>query len=224
MADRKLEALVRLIDKRIALARAGSDSMIEQGEVSSVSGSAGSVPTCTIDGDDAAEVFEPYGLAGQASSGDALIFAPGADVDNLTALLSSVAGRPATEPGDKALWSAAGHVIYLDNDGSLTVTSKDGAIIELPNTGGVVVTAASLADITLNVDVGHSVNAGGPAATALVKDAENTAKMNAAFAAGIAFVGTPGDPAGTNAGAAFAAAFAAYSGAPSAATLKAKGE
>jgi phage gp45-like len=154
MADRTLAGLVRLIDKRKAGDKATAETMIDLGEVSDVSGSAGEVPTCTVDGDDA-DVFEPYGLAGQAASGDALVFAPGGDSDSLTALLSSVAGRPATEPGDKALWSAAGHVVYLDDDGSLIITSKDGAVIELPDTGGVVVTAAPLAGITLVVDGGQ---------------------------------------------------------------------
>jgi hypothetical protein len=79
--------------------------------------------------------------------------------------VSSVAGRPATEPGDKALWTAAGHVIYLDDDDGLTITSKDGAVIELPDTGGVVVTAASLANITLVVDGGQTIKFGDDTAT-----------------------------------------------------------
>lgn len=165
MADRRLEGFVRLIDKRKAGDKATAESMIELGEATSPSGSAGAVPTCTVDGDDEADVFEPYGLAGQAPSGDALLLAPGGDGDTLTALLSSADGRPATEPGDKALWTAGGHVVYLDDDGGLTITSKDGAVIELPDTGGVVVTAASLADITLVVDGGQKVKLGDATAT-----------------------------------------------------------
>jgi hypothetical protein len=150
MTDRKLEGLVRLIDKRKAGDRVSAETMIELGEVSDPSGSAGAVPTCTVDGDDA-EVFEPYGLAGQAVGGDALVFAPGGDSDNLTALVSSVAGRPATEPGDKALWTAAGHVIYLDDDGGITITAR------------------SLSDVTVIVDDGQVVNVGDALAAVLLK-------------------------------------------------------
>ena len=167
--DRRLEGLVRLVDKRKGGDKASADSMIDMGEASSVSGGAGEVATCTIDGDDSAEVFEPYGLAGQAASSDALLFAPGGDIDNQTALLSSVAGRPATDPGDKALWTAGGHVIYLDDDGGLMITSKDGAVIELPTNGGIVLSAAALADVTINVDNGQSVNIGDVLAAALLK-------------------------------------------------------
>jgi len=167
--DRRLHGLVRLIDKRKAGDKAGAETMIELGEASSPSGSADAVPTCTVDGDDDADVFEPYGLAGQPSSGEALLLAPGGDSDSLTAFVSSVTGRPATEPGDKALWSAGGHVVYLDDDGSLTITSKDGATIELPDAGGIVITAAPAADITLVADDGQSVNVGDALAAALLK-------------------------------------------------------
>lgn len=164
MADRRLQGLVRLIDKRKAGDRASAETMIELGEATSPSGSAGAVPTCTVDGDDDADVFEPYGLAGQAPSSDALLLAAGGDSDTLTALMSSVAGRPETEPGDKALWTAGGHVVYLDDDGSLKITSKDGAVIELPDTGGVVVTAAPASGITLVVD-GATIKLGDATAT-----------------------------------------------------------
>lgn len=225
MADRTLAGLVRLIDKRMAALRATFETMIDQGEVSNVSGSAGAVPTCTVDGDDA-EVFEPYGLAGQASSGDAMLLAPGGDSDNLTALLSSVAGRPATQPGDKALWTAGGHVIYLDDDGGLAITSKDGAVIELPVNGKIKLTAAALADIEIYVDALQSVNIGDALAESLTKWQALSAAMTALLNAGVAFVGTPADPLGENAGLAFAAALAAWNiaiGANSPATTKAKG-
>ena len=150
MADRKLEGLVRLIDKRKAGDRHTTETMVELGEASEVSGADGAVPTCTVDGDDA-EVFEPYGLAGHAASGDALVFAPGGDSDSLTALVSSVAGRPATEPGDKALWTVGGHVVYLDDDGGITITAR------------------SLADVTIIVDDGQVVNVGDALAAALLK-------------------------------------------------------
>jgi hypothetical protein len=217
MGDRRLEGLVRLIDKRKAGDKGSADSMIDLGEVSDVSGSAGEVPTCTVDGDDA-DVFEPYGLAGQAASGDALVFAPGGDVDSLTVLVSSVAGRPATQPGDKALWTAAGHVIYLDDDGGLTITSKDGAVIELPDTGGVVVTAASLAGITLVVD-GGQIKLGDDTATLGV--ARQTDPVGPSLAMGAwatmieaAIVGAGGViPPGTNFAATVASSFASITGA-----------
>jgi hypothetical protein len=166
--DRRLEGLVRLVDKRKDGDKASANSMIDLGAASSVSGDAGAVATCTIDGDDTADVFEPYGLAGQAASSDALLLAPGGDIDNQTALLSSVAGRPATDPGDKALWTAGGHVVYLDDDGDITVTGRGGGTVVINGTtGGIVVNAGTGADVTINVDVGASVNVGGPGALAL---------------------------------------------------------
>jgi len=166
--DRKLEGLVRLIDKRKGGDKADSNSMIDLGEASSVSGDAGAVATCTIDGDDTVDVFEPYGLAGQAASSDALLLAAGGDIDNQTALLSSVTGRPATDPGDKALWSAGGHVVYLDDDGDLTITGKDGGTVTIAGTtGAITVEAAAGASINITVGLGASVNVGGPGALAL---------------------------------------------------------
>lgn len=225
MADRKLEGIVRLIDKRKASDRASAETMIDLGEASGVSGSAGGVPTCTVDGDDA-DVFEPYGLAGQAASSDALLFAPGGDSDSLTALLSSVAGRPATDPGDKALWTSAGHEVYLDDDGGLTITSKDGAVIELPTDGKITINAAALAGIEIYVSVGQTVKIGDALAEALTKWQALSAAMTAMFNAGIGFVGVPADPTGENAGLAFAAAQAAWAisiGASSPATTKTEG-
>lgn len=173
MADRKLEGLVRLIDKRKAGDKAGAETMIELGEATSPSGSADSVPTCTVDGDDEADVFEPYGLAGQAASGDALLLAPGGDADTLTALLSSVSGRPATQPGDKALWTAAGHVIYLDDDGGLTITSKDGSVITMAASGSIVISVAGgqtikLGDNTATLGVARQTDSVGADATMTV--------------------------------------------------------
>ena len=57
----------------------------------------------------------------------------------------------------------------LPNECCGIITGKDGATIELPDTGGVVVTAAALADVTVNVDNGQSVNVGDLAAVALLK-------------------------------------------------------
>lgn len=216
MANRGLEGLVRVIDKRKAGDRASADSMIDLGEVSSVSGTAGEGPTCTVDGD-TADVFEPYGLAGQAGGGEALLLAPGGDIDSQVALLSSVTGRPATQPGDKALWCAAGHVVYLDNDGGLKITSKDGAEIELTDTGKITINAAALASIELNVGAGQTVKVGDTLAEALTKWAALSAAMTAMFTAG------KGNP---NGGPAFLAAEGAWIGAiglNSPATTKAQG-
>jgi hypothetical protein len=192
MADRKLEGLVRLIDKRKASDKASAETMIDLGEASSVSGSAGEVPTCTVDGDDA-DVFEPYGLAGQASSSDALLFAPGGDSDTLTAILSSASGRPATEPGDKALWTSAGHVIYLDDDGDLVVTGKDGGTVTIAaTTGAITIEAAAGASININVGVGASVNIGGPGALALALGQKVIDAIDAMLAGGVAVLGDGG--------------------------------
>lgn len=187
--DRKLEGLVRLIDKRKGGDKAAAETMIDLGEASGISGGAGAVPTCAVDGDDA-DVFEPYGLAGQASSSDALLFAPGGDSDSLTALLSSAAGRPATEPGDKALWSSAGHVVYLDNDGDLVITGKAGGTVTINGTTGAInVAAAAGVDVTVSVDPSRSVFVGDGTAVSLLKA---LASQNF-LAQAIAFVLLPGN-------------------------------
>ena len=226
MADQKLKGLVRLIDMRKAGDKSEAETMIELGEATGPSGSAGSVPTVTVDGDDTADVFEPYGLAGQAPSGDAMLFAPGGDSDTLTALLSSVEGRPATEAGDKALWSSAGHVIYLDNDGSLKITGKDGAVIELLASGKITINAAALGSIEIFVALGQTVKIGDALAVSLTKWVALSNAMTALLSAGAAFVGVAGDPVGANAKNAFLAAQAAWNiaiGANSPATTKAQG-
>jgi len=198
MADQNLKGLVRLIDLRKRGDKASAESMIELGEATNPSGDAGAVPTCTVDGDDEADVFEPYGLAGQPASGDALLFASEGDSDNLTAIVSSVAGRPATEPGDKVLWTAAGHQIFLADAGGITITSKDGATITLDEN----------ASITLDVAAGKSVNVGDALAEALVKSGPFKAAMSAALAAGASVAPTP--MAGNNGSLAFQAAQLAW--------------
>jgi phage gp45-like len=215
MADQTLRGLQRLIGITTRGDRASMDSLIDLGEVSGVSGNAGEVPTCTVDGDDA-QVFEPYGLASSAPGGDALTFAPAGDTDDLVALVSSVSGRPATDTGDVAVWSAAGHTVYLDDNGALTITSKDGAVIELPASGGVTITAATGANITINVDSPQSVNVGGVGALPMLLA---QATENYLVAAANAVTGTPDVVAG----------FVAFAGlltglANAAATQKAKGE
>ena len=208
--------MVRMIDMRKAGDRASAASMIDLGEVSSVSGSAGEGPTCTVDGD-TADVFEPYGLAGQAGSGEALLLAPEGDIDSQVALLSSVTGRPATQPGDKALWCAAGHVVYLDNDGSLTITGKDGGVIEVTDTGKITINAAALASIEIYVGAGQTVKVGDALAEALTKWSALSAAMTSMFTAG---------KANPNGGPAFLAAEGAWLtaiGLNSPATTKAQG-
>lgn len=208
------KGIARLIDKRKRGDVSTFESMIDLGTATSASGDADSVPTCTIDGDDEADVFELYGLAGQPASGDALLFASEGDVDSLTALVSSPAGRPATEPGDVVLWSAAGHQVYLDNDGSITITSKDGAVITLDTNG----------NVKIEVGVGKSVLVGDDLAESLIKFTKFMQNMDDACDAAIATPPTP--MAGNNGSLAFtnfkaAMALANASNPPD--TTKAKG-
>lgn len=146
-----IKGIVRLIDKRKAGDKASAESMVDLVESSGMTGAAGEAPTCTVDGDDSAEVLEPYGLACSAPAGEAIVLAPGGDLDSLVALVSSTPGRPATEAGDVAVWTVGGHEIYLDNDGGLTITAR------------------ALSDVTIIVDGGQSVNVGDALATALLK-------------------------------------------------------
>lgn len=164
--ERTLQGLVRLIDKRKASDKAGAESMVDLVESSGMTGAAGEAPTCTVDGDDSAEVLEPYGFACSAPTGEAIVLAPGGDVDNLVALVSSTPGRPATETGDVAVWTVGGHEIYLDDDGGITITAR------------------SLSDVTITVDNGQSVNVGDALAVALLKAqaAQNHLAQAAAFA------------------------------------------
>jgi hypothetical protein len=212
-----LKGHMRLIDMRTAGLRASIGSAAEWGEAASLTGAAGEAPTCTLGDDDDASVIEPYGLASHPASGDALTIAPEGDTDSLVALVSSVSGRPATQAGDVAVWSAGGHVIYLDDDGGLSITSAAGAVIDLPISGKITITAATLADIDLVVDVGQSVNAGGIGALPLTIWGPLSVAMTAMFAAG---------KLNPNGGPAFAAAELAWNtaiGALSPEAQKAKG-
>lgn len=151
MAGRRLEGFVRLIDKRKAGDKAGAESMVDLVESSGMTGAAGEAPTCTVDGDDSADVLEPYGFACSAPAGEAIVLSPGGDLDNLVALVSSTPGRPATEANDVVVWTVGGHQIYLDDDGGLTITAR------------------ALSDVTIIVDGGQSVNVGDALAAALLK-------------------------------------------------------
>lgn len=215
--EQRLRGLVRVIELATDQDRATMNSLIEWETIDGVSAGAGSAPSATTDDGDTLTVLESYGFASNPpGAAQALALAVGGDDENRAALgVSSVGGRPATDPGDSVQWTADGNSLVMDDDGGITLTAR--------NTGSITINAGAGASITINVDGGQSVNIGGSPAFALVKDSENTAAINAGWAAGAAFVGTPGDPLGTNASGAFAAAAAAYAGSPSAATTKAKG-
>ena len=184
MARRMLDGLVRLIDIRKRGDRANAETMVELGEVSGLTGDAGAVQTCTVDGDDSALVHEPYGLASHAPSGDALLLAPGGDSDDLVALVSSVSGRPATEAGDVIVWSVGGHLIHLDADGALVVTARPSA--------AVTINAGAGASVTINVDPGQSVNIGGTPAAALALGQKVIDAVDAMLAGGVPVFGDGG--------------------------------
>ena len=193
MADRKLEGFVRLIDKRKAGDKGSADSMVEWAASSGMTGAAADGPTCTLDGDDTADVLEPYGFACSAPSGEALVFAPGGDVDNLIALVSSVEGRPATDTGDVVIWTVGGHTITLDNDGDLVVAGKDGGTVTIAaTTGAITVEAGAGASININVGVGASVNIGGPGAAALALGQKVIDGIDAMLAGGVPAPGFDG--------------------------------
>jgi hypothetical protein len=193
MGDRRLEGLVRLIDKRKAGDKGTADSMIDWAASSAMTGAAGEGPTCTLDGDDSADVLEPYGFACSAPAGEALVFAPGGDVDNLVALVSSVPGRPATDANDVVVWTVGGHTITLDDDGDLVVAGKDGGTVTIAaTTGAITVEAATGASVNINVGVGASVNIGGPGAAALALGQKVIDVITATLAGGVPVLGDGG--------------------------------
>ena len=203
--------------------------LIEWAPFGSVTAGEGSVPVGTGPGDEEVQVLEQYGFAsGPPSDAVGLVFAPGGELTDRVALgVSSVAGRPATDAGDSAQWTAAGHQILLDDDGDLTITSKDGSSVVFASTGEITLTAGTGANITLNVETLQSVNLGGAMAVTLTKWLALSSAMTALLNAGAAFVGVAADPAGANASGAFAAALAAWDialGLLSPETDKAKGE
>jgi len=214
--QQRLRGYVRLIDKVTGSLAASVRSMIEWVNVSSVSGPAGQTPIASSDGDEIT-VLEIYGVASAAPGGQAIAVAPGLDEDHRVALgVSNVAGRPATATSDTALWTTAGHVVMLDDDGALTITGKDGAVIELAASGAVTITAGPVSSITINVDALQSVNIGGPGALSLLLA---QATENYLITAANAVVGTPDVEAGF---AAFAVALLGLANV--AQTQKAKGE
>lgn len=203
--------------------------LIEWTPITSVTATPGVAPTATTDEGETVQVLEPYGLASAPpGGGTALCLAPGADTQERVVLgVSSLAGRPGTAAGDTAVWTVSGHKIVLENDGDLTITSKEGATVTLATGGGITITAGTGTSVTINVDTGQSVNIGGLLALALTIWPHLSSALTAMLNAGVAFVGTAGDPAGLNAGAAFAAALAAFNlsvGANSPMAQKAKGE
>lgn len=116
--------------------------LVQLVRVGSVTGAAGSRPEATGDGDEPIKVLEPYGYASTPpGTATAVAFAPGTDGENRVAVgVSSTGGRPATSAGDVATWTAAGHVVLLDDDGGLTITAKDGQVIDLQAGGDIVIT------------------------------------------------------------------------------------
>jgi phage gp45-like len=158
------------------------ETMAEVADASTATGNSGARPTATVSGESVA-VLEPYAFASTPpGTSQALVVAPGTDGENrVTAGLSAPAGRPATDAGDAAIWTAAGHSILLDDDGGILLTSKDGATIDIPATGAINVTAGTGASITLNVDPGAFVDAGGTFALALGQKVIDT--IDAAWAA-----------------------------------------
>jgi phage gp45-like len=197
--------------------------LVELVRVGSVSGAAGSRPEATGDGEEPIKVLEPYGYASTPpGSATAVALAPGTDAENRVAVgVSSTAGRPATSAGDTAVWTAAGHVILLDDDGGLTITAKDGQVIDLAATGAVTISAGTASSVTINVDGGQFVNIGDGGAATLVQAQALETYLAAEFAA----VTSP-DP---NIVAAFAALALSIGGAPppslvtATATTKARG-
>lgn len=145
-------------------------------------------------------IVETYGLASRPpGAATCLVLAPGGDTSERVVIGSvSPAGRPETAAGDAVLWTAAGHMVQLENAGAVTLTSKDGSTITLDEQGS----------ITLNVESGQSVNVGDALAEALVKSAPFKAAISAAWAAGAAVAPTP--MAGNNGGLAFQAAQLAW--------------
>jgi len=142
--SRSAQALQRQIETVTAPIETLALSLIEQATISGVTAGAGAAPMATTADDESVQVLEPYGVAssppGQAT---ALLLAPGGELTDLVALnVSSLAGRPATDAGDVALWTAAGHRFELDDDGGILITAKDGQTIELDDTGDIIVTPA----------------------------------------------------------------------------------
>jgi len=118
------------------------NSMIEWENIASVSSGDGDAPTADTDDDDDLTVLEPYGFSSRPDgSGTAIALAPGGDTEARVALgVSSPGGRPATDAGDTAMWSVAGHTILLDNDGGITIEAKDGQVIDLDSNGDIILT------------------------------------------------------------------------------------
>ncbi len=219
--SQRARAIRRLVGMATAQLEQKLVGLIEWAAIRSVSTGDGSVPVGASDGDEKVQILEQYGFA-SGPPGDAigLVFAPGGELSDRVALgVSSVAGRPATASGDSVQWTGSGHSVLLEEDGDLTITSKDGSTVVLGSAGQITISAGPLASVTVNVDVGQSVNVGGPGAVALTKWQALLTAMTALLAAGALAPGSGG--------AAFALAQTAWQnaiGLLSPATTKAKGE
>jgi hypothetical protein len=80
-----------------------------------------------------------------------------------------------------AVWSGGGHSVFLDDDGALTITSKDGSSVVLTDTGAITVTAGTGASVTVNVDDGQTVNIGDLSAVKLLKALASETHIASAF-------------------------------------------
>jgi phage gp45-like len=188
MRDRTQGArpLVRAIERGTASIWQALYGLVEWATLTEISAPAGQAPSASTDDDDTVQVLEPYGFAsrppGQAT---ALVLAPGSETQDRVAIgVSSLGGRPATEGGDSSVWTAAGHQVLLDDDGALTITSKDGSSVVLETSGAITITAGTAASIRINVDTGEDVRIGDLGATSLLKAlaAQNHIAAAAAFA------------------------------------------
>lgn len=181
-------------------------SLVQRQAIQSVTGGAGSRPVATGPDDELIAVYEPYGFASTPpGTGLAVVFAPGTDSEDRVAVgISSTGSRPATSAGDSAHYTAAGHVILLDDDGGITITSKDGAVIDMPVTGAITISAGPSANVTINVDAGASANIGDATAVALLRAQLTETFLSAALTFGAnASIPNDGGKAGLLAAAAF---------------------
>jgi phage gp45-like len=182
--------------------------LVEWTSLTSMSAPAGQAPTASTDDDDDVQVLEQYGFASRPpGAATAIVLAPGSETQDRVAIgVSSVGGRPATEAGDAAAWTAAGHQVVLDDDDALTVTGKDGQSMVMEASGNMTITLAANKSLTINVTETGDVKIGGPGAVELLK-----AQASQTHIAGAAtFATTPGNFIPNDGGVKAMQSFAAY--------------
>lgn len=185
----------RLVDQVLAPLRSLVESLIEFVRVETYSTGADVVGSATSDEGERLTIVEPYGVASRPpGAATGIVLAPGGDTSGKLLVGSvSPSGRPATAAGDTMLWTVGGHQIKLENDGSLTIISKDGQTIELTETGDIVHTVSGESKVKL----------GGPGTTlgvarltdTVAKDTEMAAWMVTAQPLLVAIAGLAGLPA-----------------------------